>query len=881
MKKRALWLILALMILTPGLTRAAEVVKVAVFPFAVFSREPLRQERTKLQEQLNRNLATEGVKALEADEVNRALTQAGKPLDLSLARRLAGRLGADYAVYGSLTKIGSRVSLDAKLLDTLGMRRPQSVFVEGTSLEQLPGMAERLARELASRMSGLERVAKIIVKGNRRIESAAIRAVLATKVGGAYSPIRLDKDLRKIWKMGYFDDVRIETEDSPQGKVIILVVKEKPMVRDIVISGAKAIDSKDIRDQLGFKAYNVYSPATVKKAEAKILKLYRDKGYYDATVTTQVSDLPSGDKGLKFTIHEGEKVYIKSIRFRGNKAFDADELRDQMSTTEEGWLTWITDTNVLDRAKLDQDKEKLTDFYYNHGYMTARISDPQITREKGGLVVTFDVVEGKRFKVSSISVSGEMIMDHDKVMKALKTKAGNWFSREKLRNDLRYLHDLYADRGYAYVRIQPRIREDRKASTVAIDFKVNKGPKVYFERIIITGNDRTRDNVIRRELGVVEGDLFSGRALRRGNMRLHRLNYFEDVRISTTKGATPELMDLKVHVKEKRTGSFSVGAGYSTVDSLMVMGSITEANLFGRGQRLELRGQLGGKSTRYTLSFTEPWLFDKPVSFGIDLYSWDREYTSYDKEATGLRLRLGWPTPWSYTRLYTYYKYEEATITGVSDTASLIIRDQVGTHTTSSVRAILRRDTRNHAFNPTHGSDNSISVEYAGNPLGGSNAFVKAIGESGWYIPVFSDHVIALHGRIGWVTEHSGGDLPIYEKFFLGGINTLRGFDYHDVGPRDPETGDVIGGEYMIQINLEYRYPLLRKMGLVGVVFYDTGNAWSKDVGYDLGDLRQSAGLGIRWYSPMGPLRLEYGWVLDPREGENTSNWEFSIGSQF
>ncbi len=881
MKKRALWLILALMISTPGLARAAEVVKVAVFPFAVFSREPLRQERTMLQEQLNRNLATEGVKALAAEEVNQALAQSGKPLDLSLARRLAGRLGADYAVYGSLTKIGSRVSLDAKLLDTLGMRRPQSVFVEGTSLEQLAGMAERLARELASRMSGLERVAKIIVKGNRRIESAAIRAVLATKVGGAYSPLRLDKDLRKVWKMGYFDDVRIETEDTPQGKVIILVVKEKPMVRDIVISGAKAIDSKDIRDQLGFKAYNVYSPATVKKAEAKILKLYRDKGYYDATVTTQVSDLPSGDKGLKFTIHEGEKVYIKSIRFRGNKAFDADELRDQMTTTEEGWLTWLTDTNVLDRAKLDQDKEKLADFYYNHGYMTARISDPQITREKGGLVVTFDVVEGKRFKVAAISVSGELIMDHDKMMKALQTKAGNWFSREKLRNDLRFLHDLYADRGYAYVRIQPRIKENRQEAQVAIDFKVNKGPKVYFERIIITGNDRTRDNVIRRELGVVEGDLFSGRALRRGNMRLHRLNYFEDVRISTSKGANPELMDLRVHVKEKRTGSFSVGAGYSTVDSLMVMGSITEANLFGRGQRLELRGQLGGKSTRYTLSFTEPWLFDKPVSFGVDIYSWDREYTNYDKDATGGRLRLGWPTPWNYTRLYTYYKYEEATINGVSDTASLIIRDQVGTHTTSSLQAILRRDTRNHAFNPTRGSDNSISLEYAGNPLGGSNAFIKAIGETGWYIPVFSDHVIALHGRIGWVTEHSGGDLPIYEKFFLGGINTLRGFDYHDVGPRDPETGDVIGGEYMVQINLEYRYPLLRKMGLVGVVFFDTGNAWSKEDGYDLSDLRRSAGLGIRWYSPMGPLRLEYGWVLDPREGENTSNWEFSIGSQF
>jgi outer membrane protein insertion porin family len=315
----------------------------------------------------------------------------------------------------------------------------------------------------------------------------------------------------------------------------------------------------------------------------------------------------------------------------------------------------------------------------------------------------------------------------------------------------------------------------------------------------------------------------------------------------------------------------------------MLMGSIAEANLFGRGQRLELRGQLGGKSTRYTLSFTEPWLFDRPVSFGVDLYDWFREYTNFDKEAAGGRLRLGWPTPWSFTRLYTYYKYEDANISNVRSTAAKVILDQKGEHTTSSVRALLRRDSRNHAFNPTHGSDNSISVEYAGGPMGGTNAFIKVIGESGWYIPMpfFREHVFVLHGRAGWLTGHSGGDLPIYEKFFLGGINTLRGFNYHDVGPKDPATGDVIGGERMLQVNVEYRFPLLAKMGLVGLFFYDTGNAWTAANGFDVGNMRKSVGCGVRWYSPMGPLRLEYGWVIDPLPGESPSNWEFSIGSQF
>ena len=324
-----------------------------------------------------------------------------------------------------------------------------------------------------------------------------------------------------------------------------------------------------------------------------------------------------------------------------------------------------------------------------------------------------------------------------------------------------------------------------------------------------------------------------------------------------------------MNVKEKRTGQFSVGAGYSTVDSFMVMGSVSEANLFGRGQTLELRGQLGGKSTRYTLSFTEPWLFDQPISAGADLYDWKQEYTAYDKESIGLRIRFGFPTWWRATRFYTYYRIEQAEVTSVSDSASRIIRDQKGSHTTSAIKGLIRRDTRNHAFNPTEGSDNSVSLEYAGNPIGGgTNNFVKAIGDTGWYFPVWFKHVVVLHGRIGWVTSHSDEEVPIYEKFFLGGINTLRGFDYYSVGPKDPATGDVIGGERMAMANLEYRFPLYEKAGLVGVLFYDTGNSWTDSEGYKFGDLRKSVGGGIRWYSPMGPLRLEYGHVLDPRDGE-------------
>ena len=880
--KKAILLVLGFILLWTGFPQAAEPVKVAVFPFDVFSREPLGHLRLELQKMVTQRLTREGVKPLPPEEVNRLLEASGKPLDLSLARVLAGRLGADYAVYGSVTKIGSRVSLDAKVLDVLGMARPQSAFVVGVGLDELPILGDRLAREMASSMSGLERVAEVQVKGNRRIESAAVKETVSTKQGGPFSPLKLDEDLRAVWKMGYFDDVKVETADSAAGKVITFVVHEKPQVREVHIQGNKAIDSKDLSDSVGLKAFSVYQPGLVKEAEAKMVKLYHDKGYFDVKVVSQVSDLPSGDKRVRFLITEGNKLFIKAIRFTGNKAFEEGKLRDQMTTEEEGWLSWLTETNILDRAKLDQDRELLQDFYYNNGYMTARVGEPRIGREKGGLVVTFDVVEGGRFKVSAVTLSGEMIKDQKTMMAGLQLKPGDWFNRENLRRDLTYLQDLYADQGFAYVQVRPKVDEKREKLSVGINYSITKGQKVYFERIIITGNNNTRDNVIRRELGVAEGELFSSKALRQGNQRLRRLNFFEDVHVTTSKGSTPDRMNLKVDVKEKRTGSFSVGAGYSTVDNLMVMGSVAEANLFGRGQRLELRGQVGGSSTRYSLSFTEPWLLDRPVSLGIDVYNWDREYTTYDKEAIGGRVRFGFPTPYAYTRFYVYYSYEEADISNIDQYAARIIKEQQGLHSTSAVKTVLRRDSRNHFFNPTEGSDHSISVEYAGEPiLGGSNDFIKVIADTGWYIPVWWNHVVVLHGRMGWMGDHSGGEIPMYEKFFLGGINTLRGFDYQEVGPKDPETRDTIGGECMAQINLEYRFPLVAKAGLVGVLFHDMGNVWTKEQGYDFSDLRKSVGAGIRWYSPMGPLRLEYGWVLDPEPDEKQSQWEFTIGSFF
>ena len=878
MRKFVLALALSLLVMAPAAAQAAEALKVAVFPFHVFSREPLENLREDVQNQLGKDLAALGVAVIPASEVNQALKAANAPLDLSLARKIAGRLGAEFGITGSITKIGRRVSLDAKVLDVLGMQRPQTVFVEGAGLSAVPALTQRLSRELAVRVTGREKVAKVNITGNRRIESEAVKANLKTKDGGIFSPLLLDEDLRAIWKMGYFDDVKISTADSPAGKVVTIKVKEKPAVREVRFEGNKEVDTKDLQDQIGIKRFTVYKPAAVKEAEQKIVQIYRDKGFYDVKVTSQVIKLPKGDLGIKFNIVEGDKVYVKAIHFEGNKAFDDDKLKDVMSTGEKGWLSWIKDDHLLERAKLEQDIQKLNDFYYNHGYMSARVGKPVITRADDGLIITININEGDRFKVASVGVSGQLVLPKKEMMSLIKTKPGDWYSRSGLRADLTTLHELYANRGFAYAQIRPQVRQNVKKHTVSVEFQTNKGAKVYFDRVIITGNTRTRDKVIRRELGVAEGDLFSATAIRRANSRLHRLNYFQDIQITPSKGDQPGTMNLNIKVKEKRTGQVSFGAGYSTQDSFMIMGQVSESNLFGRGQQVQLRGTLGGKANRYTLSFTEPWLFDRPISAGIDIYDWDREYIQYDKRAIGARIRFGFPTRYAYTRWYLYYKYEQADISDISDDASLVVRDQEGTHTTSSVRGIIRRDSRDQLFNTTRGSDNNLSIEWAGGVLGGTNAFYKVIANSGWYIPMWWDTVFVLHGQMGYMAEHSGGDLPIYEKFFLGGINTLRGFAYQSVSPKD-ENGDLVGGERMFVANFEIRFPLYKKAGLTGVVFYDTGNSWADT--YDFGSLRKSVGAGVRWMSPMGPLRLEYGYVLDPEPGDDTSNWEFTVGSQF
>jgi outer membrane protein insertion porin family len=483
--------------------------------------------------------------------------------------------------------------------------------------------------------------------------------------------------------------------------------------------------------------------------------------------------------------------------------------------------------------------------------------------------------------VGKVDLEGDLIHPKEVLLKGIKINKEEIYNREVIREDILALGDVYSASGYAYPDIAPRIDQDLKTFKANVTYVIHKGPLVYFEKIIIAGNTKTRDKVIRRELAVHEQELFSGTRLKRGARNLYRLDFFEDVKINNTKGSADDKMILKIDVTEKPTGAFSFGGGYSSVDNLFGMASISQRNFLGRGQILNLRAQVGGRTTNYTFSFTEPWVFDTRLTGGLDLYNWSRDYDTYDKDSLGGTLRGSYPI-FDYTRLFLSYNYDQSNIEDLSENASSAVRDLEGENVAHTVTSSLRRDSRDRVFQTTKGSDNSITVEHAGTPFGGDIGFTKYVGDSGWYFPLFWDTVGMLHGRIGFIHGDRVGDVPVWERFYLGGMGSVRGYDWRDISPRDPETGDEIGGNKMLQFNVEFLFPIIKKAGLQGVLFCDTGNAYDNGEKLDLGVLRRSAGYGVRWYSPMGPIRVEYGYILDDEQGQKgEGGWEFTMGSAF
>ena len=855
---------------------ALETVQVVVLPFDINAAEGEEYLSRTLPEAIRTLLRQEGATVVDAGlppgtTWKDATRRAGGIRQFGVSR------GADHVVWGSLTRLGPVISIDARMIPTLRQDPPAAFYAEGRGIENLSAIVGELARDMSARLFVRERVARIEVRGNRRIGADAILRVVRTRPGDVFLARGLSEDLRAVYGLGFFDDIRIEAEDGPDGKIIAFVVAEKPTVRRIEFTGNRVFDDKELRENLTLRTGAVLSVPVIQANIRRIEALYRDKNYHNVQVSYETAPLDNNQADVNVLISEGGRLRIRTIRFEGNRTYGEDALKDLMKTSERGFWSWITSSGDLNRDDLNQDIARLTAFLHNNGFIEARVAEPVVRTEESGIDILIRIDEGARYRVGNVRVVGDLIRSEAELREPLAIAGTEFYSREVVRNDALRLSDIYSDAGYAYADIAPIIERREGERIVDLAFRIVRGAPVRFERIRIGGNTKTRDKVIRRELRVVEGGLYGGADLKRGIRNLRRLDFFEDIKVNTRRGSAEDLMILDIDVTEKPTGTFSFGGGFSSTEGVFAMASITQRNLFGLGQILRFQAELGGITTRFILGFTEPWLFDIPLSAGFDLYKWERDYDTYDKESTGGALRFGYPI-FDFTRGFVTYRYDISNIANVSGDAAREIRELEGELVTSSVTAAIRYDSRDRAFNPTEGASHGASVEYAG--IGGDIGFTKVLADVGQYFPIVWNLVGHLHAEGGWVSENKGRVLPDYEKFYLGGINSLRGFDWRDVSVRDEE-GSAVGGFKYLQFNAELIFPLIKEAGLMGVAFFDTGGVFDEGEDIRLETFRESAGLGFRWYSPMGPIRIEYGHILDRREGEDSGRWEFSMGSAF
>lgn len=880
MMKKLCLMAIAVLVMFRLPANSQQPVNIVILPFEVFAQKDLSYLQSEIPSALKKSLEQAGARVLLLDAESEPQWKQ-RTASLDELKKLGQQSGADYLIWGSLTWIGQQFSLDLKLFESLAAKEPGFFTAEGRGIENLPSAVEKLAQSLSSKIFKRKQVLTVDVAGNQRIETDAIKRVIKTRPGDTYNLQSISADLKAIFALGYFDDIQVEAEELPDGNKITFKVKEKPTLRNVRIKGNQWVfDSDEIREVVTSKRGAILNVNTIQNDMDRIEELYKGKNYHNIKVNYKIYEHEDNQADLEFIIEEGEKFKIAKIEFIGNKAFPAKILKKQIATSEESILSWFTEAGELKEADLEQDVTRLKVFYHNSGYIQAQVGEPQVEFTGNDIIITFKVDEGSRFKVGKVTLSGDLILTEEQLLKDLKITREEFYNREVLRNDVLSLTDLYANEGYAYADIVPAVKTIPESLQVDIAFNIEKGQPVYYEEIIISGNTKTRDKVIRRQLRVYEQELTSGTRLKRSMANLERLDYFEDIKVDSAKGSADDKMVLKIDVTEKSTGAFSFGGGYGNVESVFGMAQIAERNLFGRGQTLALQGFLGAKTQKVILSFTEPYIYDIPLSGTIKVYDWLYDFDDYEKDSVGGSVGLSYPV-FDYTRLSVTYLYDISDIKDVTEDAADSIKDLEGENIKSSILTGLKYDSRNNAFLPRRGSMHGISFEYAG--LGGTIGFTKYIGETTWVVPLFWDVRALAHAEAGYIAETKDKKLPDYEKFYLGGIGSMRGFERDDLAPQDDQ-GDSVGGDKYVQFNFEVIFPLIKDVGIHGLLFFDTGKVYGdeENIEPDPADLRQSAGGGIRWVSPVGPIDVEYGYILDPEESDHgPGQIEFSMTSSF
>jgi outer membrane protein insertion porin family len=782
--------------------------------------------------------------------------------------------------------------------------------------------------------AGTAKIERIQFRGNRKVEDDAIRANLTTALGSTLDRQKLREDVRALWKMGFFEDIEVEAESGATGGLTVtFVFTEKPSIRRILVSGSDGLDLDKINEVVDLKRDSIVDVTKVKKNVEKIRELYVSKGYYLAAVDYQIRPVNESEVDVWLMVQENAKVKIRSVNFAGNKDIPDEELRQIISTKEGGYLGFLSDQGTFKEEDFERDLTLITAYYYDHGHINVKVGTPQIalSADKRYMYITIPIDEGPVYDIGKIDFKGDLMNAAGKDCDAatckaayyerLKTRPGDMFSRSKLGVDLVKLNDFYKDQGYAYVNVNPLTDVDPEKRLVNVTFEIERGAMVYFERINIRGNSKTRDKVIRREMKISEGQLFSNTDLEISRARIQALGFFESVNVSTKRGSSDEYIEVTIEVIERPTGTFQIGAGFSSGENFIAQAQISQNNLLGRGQTLSLQAQLSGLRQLFQLRFIEPYFFDSDWTFAFDIYNQVRYQETFGRTSTGGSLTWGYPLSYE-SRVFLTYRLENVGVT--TSTRGIILAGAIASSTSpeyvanlfrggilSSLRASISYDSRDNRLFTSKGFYNNAFFEVADKFTGSESTFIRYGGFARYYRPIIGPFVLKMNAEIGIITSRLPEGVAITERYLVGGINDIRGFRPRTLGPRllvqapgPPEAlgTQALGGNMQLIWNSEIEFPLFKKVGISGVVFFDAGNAYNLEDRYCSREgegvqlsakidpcfsfprsitqgLRSSVGFGFRWFSPIGPLRFEWGLPLDRLPGEDPLVFEFTIGN--
>ncbi len=784
--------------------------------------------------------------------------------------------------------------------------------------------------------AGSDTITEVRVEGNQRVEPAAVIRALKNRVGSKYDPGLTGADLQGLWALGYFADIQLLTQVLPQGGLAYIVrVIERPSVREVKLEGNEELNKDEFKDDLDIKKYSILDMDAVRRNAKKVQAKYLEKGYFLAEVTFRVDPvLPTDTQEAKeakkskptanlaaitaaaeqvdvvIVINEHAKVQVKSISLIGAVKVPADELKAQMATKEGSYLSFITQEGTYREELFQRDLAVIEAAYYDRGYLQVKVEKPSVSLSPDKKLIFIDIriEEGDPYRISKIDFAGDLLFPKEELRLQIYSREGEYFSRQAILHDDTALSELYQDRGYAYANWAPETAVDPVAKTVALTFTVQQGKPQTIETISIVGNTKTRDRVIRREMRIYEGELFRGSGMRVSKERITALGFFETVEINFKPGSDDRHVAVTVEVKEKATGTFQVGAGFSSVESFIFTAQVSQSNFLGWGNTASLSAQVSGLRQLFTASFFEPYFLDSDFIFTLDLFRTQIDSYDFTRQSIGGAIGWGYHLLDDLTAALTYTLEGVSAIPGGAGINGSNIptsgaipspANRFRSGLTSSVRLSLTYDRRDNRLYPTKGLLLFGSAEVAPSWLGGNFNFARFQAYARFYVPLPLGLIFKTQVSVGYIAElDAANPLPISEQYLLGGINSLRGYTLNSISPTllvgTVARGDFVAGKFTVGgnkefiINFELEIPIIPKAGVRGVVFFDAGNVYAtsenffQDRQYKLPlGLFLATGFGVRWFSPVGPLRFEWGIPLTPRPQDQGILFEFTIGNSF